>query len=423
MKRMTKIMTIIAVLAVLISVLPSALAVTELPFDDKDDIHYTPAVLMLTDLGIAEGYPDDSFRPAEKVTRAQAAKLIVSVIGRGESEQVQVLDTPPFNDIEGSWAEEYILFCYSRGIVSGYADGRFDPGGYVTAEQFAKMLMIALGYDRALFVGEEWRQGVSDMAEELDLYRDYAGYEDYELTREAASLLLFNALQCDVVESYGDDGLPQYYLDELMNPISMLELYWDVTRYSSIVTGNEYADLTGESLRLEKGRTKLQYYKEIEVSTDLSYLGRQVNIFLGPDGRLYGKPSFSETDIVLTAEGRTVLDQIMEFNDLYISGDTQCYVNYSVVETSDFESITENDRVTLIDCGGNGIIDLVLIVRYRDVTVAEIGEDAYILEEGDSFGGSLEFELIAEDTYEPEAGETVSVAQIGGLFYIERIHP
>jgi len=50
----------------------------------------------------------------------------------------------PFADIAGHWAEADIQWAYERGIVNGIGNGKFDPTGITTEEQFLKMLLIAM---------------------------------------------------------------------------------------------------------------------------------------------------------------------------------------------------------------------------------------------------------------------------------------
>jgi len=49
-----------------------------------------------------------------------------------------------FADIAGHWAEADIQWAYERGIVNGIGNGKFDPTGITTEEQFLKMLLIAM---------------------------------------------------------------------------------------------------------------------------------------------------------------------------------------------------------------------------------------------------------------------------------------
>jgi hypothetical protein len=48
-----------------------------------------------------------------------------------------------FNDIEGHWAEEYIMDLYKRGIVNGYEDGGFHPDRNVSRAELTKMAVAS----------------------------------------------------------------------------------------------------------------------------------------------------------------------------------------------------------------------------------------------------------------------------------------
>ncbi len=63
-------------------------------------------------------------------------------------------EVPVFNDIHlALWAEEYIICLAENGIVSGKGNGKFDPMGYVTREEFAKMLTMAVNSDGTADIG------------------------------------------------------------------------------------------------------------------------------------------------------------------------------------------------------------------------------------------------------------------------------
>jgi hypothetical protein len=103
--------------------------------------------------GAVQGYSDGTFRPNAPVTRAQAAKMLVT--GKGWS-----LYSPPwssFTDVPPThWAYAYVHTALSHGIVAGYADGTFRPDAGVTRAQLAKM--VALTAQSAGPQGGEQRQ-------------------------------------------------------------------------------------------------------------------------------------------------------------------------------------------------------------------------------------------------------------------------
>ena len=80
------------------------------------------------------GITDSTFEPDGGLTRAQAAKLLVS------ASQLPVSDGEnPFPDTEG-WAEEYILAAYQAGLVSGYPDGTYRPDSCISRAEFAQVI-------------------------------------------------------------------------------------------------------------------------------------------------------------------------------------------------------------------------------------------------------------------------------------------
>jgi subtilisin-like proprotein convertase family protein len=92
--------------------------------------------------GIIAGYADRTFRPYNSVTRGQISKMIV--LARDwpllDPEEPRFSDVPKDDPFYG-----YVETAFSRGVVSGYADGTFRPGNLATRGQLARMLYAALG--------------------------------------------------------------------------------------------------------------------------------------------------------------------------------------------------------------------------------------------------------------------------------------
>ena len=126
-------------------------------FSDAEQIQYVNQVKAMTGLGILVGYPDGSFKPAQNVTRAEAAKIISYVmVGTDEVEKwpaKQVFDDVPADH----WAAKYITFCEYNNVINGYGNGKFGPNDPVTKAQLAKMLLAACGYgQKDEFIGDGW---------------------------------------------------------------------------------------------------------------------------------------------------------------------------------------------------------------------------------------------------------------------------
>ena len=127
-------------------------------FTDEADIQAKDAVNMLTSLGVIEGYEDGSFNPDGTVTRAEMAKMIFVVRNNTADDAAYADVTTNLTDINGHWAEGYVKFCESQGIIAGYGDGTFRPDEIVTGTEAAKMLLVLTGYDEvnAGLTGTAW---------------------------------------------------------------------------------------------------------------------------------------------------------------------------------------------------------------------------------------------------------------------------
>ena len=95
----------------------------------------------LVDIGAVAGYPDNTFKPDELVTRAEFAKMLVEAFGlTAESGKI-------FDDTADYWAKDYIAAAAAHGIVAGYNDNEFGPDDVITREQIAIMIVKAAGLD------------------------------------------------------------------------------------------------------------------------------------------------------------------------------------------------------------------------------------------------------------------------------------
>jgi N-acetylmuramoyl-L-alanine amidase len=102
----------------------------------------------LSSLKVINGYENEdktfSFRPEQKVTRAQAAKMIIEAVGEKQASVSQQI----FKDIPSShWAAGYIQRAYELGIFKGYEDGRFGPNDTLKRSHMAKVIVEAFRFD------------------------------------------------------------------------------------------------------------------------------------------------------------------------------------------------------------------------------------------------------------------------------------
>ena len=92
----------------------------------------------LYDQGITGGYPDGTYRPENLVTRAEMAVFLLKGIGVTPP---ALDGSHPFTDVAGHWAEIFIEELYDQGITGGYPDGTYRPENRVTRAEMAVFLV------------------------------------------------------------------------------------------------------------------------------------------------------------------------------------------------------------------------------------------------------------------------------------------
>ena len=204
-KRILTCLMAVSLLVSLLAVPVGAASVTK--FSDVSDSYTATAIETLRLMGVLDGYGDGTFRPDTVLNRAQFCKMAVYAMdGSGELGRYSTVTI--FPDVKPShWASAYINMASRKGIISGFADGKFKPGQTVTAGQAVTILMRGLGY-KDEDMGGVWPQSYMAEAQTNGLLKStgitsaYAG-----VTRAQAAKLFMNLFEAkhgkgDVLFSY-----------------------------------------------------------------------------------------------------------------------------------------------------------------------------------------------------------------------------
>jgi Tol biopolymer transport system component len=112
------------------------------PFSDING-HWAEAYIEeLYDQGITGGYPNGTYRPDNLVTRAEMAVFLLNALSVSPP---AIDSSHPFSDVSGHWAEIFIEELYDQGITGGYPDGTYRPENRVTRAEMAVFLVNAFG--------------------------------------------------------------------------------------------------------------------------------------------------------------------------------------------------------------------------------------------------------------------------------------
>ncbi|MGN7382561.1 RCC1 domain-containing protein [Paenibacillus sp. SAFN-117] len=131
-----------------------------------------------------------------------------------------------FTDIDGHWAEDYIMRAVEKGFVSGYPDGTFEPNNPVTRAEFTVMLAGALklegngseltftDHDR---IGGWAKQAVAQAVQAgiVDGYNDGSFRPNAQITRVEMAAMIARALQLQLNANAStgfadDEAIPQW---------------------------------------------------------------------------------------------------------------------------------------------------------------------------------------------------------------------
>ncbi|OBR62321.1 hypothetical protein A7K91_01495 [Paenibacillus oryzae] len=125
----------------------------ENPFSDVDTASwYSPSVHSAYKYGLISGFGDGNFHPGSTLTRQQAAVMMASALklaGAAPASNPQAVESSrPFKDSDqiSPWAKDDIDSAAQAGIISGRANGQFDPHLEITRAETATMLYRLLTY-------------------------------------------------------------------------------------------------------------------------------------------------------------------------------------------------------------------------------------------------------------------------------------
>ena len=438
----------------------SASAASYNDLTDKDQIVNKDAVSMLVSLGIIEGKPDGSYGPTENVDRAQMAKMLSVIMNKGvDNSALYQSVNSGLTDITSHWAKGHINYCYTTGIIAGRGTGTFDPSATVTALEAAKMLLVAVGYDPAIegFEGADWAINVSVRADEQGIFEGFTKDLSAPLNRDDAALLIYNALDVEMIQSYTTNNYPIVYSDHR----TILSDKYGVIKVEGVVTANEWAILDDDTdTALQEGKTRIYNPDGIlsttgntavaqdssanvktqvfNVSTPVDMLGKAVTMYVKKttilaDSTVYGAPVVSDVNTVIeTGEKVTGGDSkdddslaaLLKGTGLATDKATEYYHNYEevAIDSADVDDImnVKGAALTVIDNDNDGYVNYVISVEKSLTHVSGVSSKnetttLYGLP-GDDV---IDNEDIVTTATDLTKGDVVLVVQYGGRTYVE----
>lgn len=407
-------------------------------FTDADDINNVEAVDTMVALNIINGKDDGSFDPDATVTRAEMAKMITIMLNGGSEPALTAsAANPKFTDIGGHWAQKYIEYCASQGVINGKGDGTFAPDATVTGTEAAKMALTALGYNSDVFnfTGIDWEINVNAAANapSANLYEGLRTINPAQgLSRDNAAQMLFNALDANVVEityNITSNGVETGYV--ISDKKTMMTERFGAVKVVGIVTSNEIATI-GADTAADKGETVIELTSEedvktfgndemtLKVSTDASVLGRTVSAYVKSNAKasgadVMGSVVLTNEDKVVTNTSGKALEDLAKDNKLTIPAGVKTNKNYTATEKATPEA---GDTTIMIDNGSDKKVDYIFVVTYEVAQISKIDtKNEKVTFKGLTGVTRVDFENVI-DYADFEEDDYVLVNTFGGNYYL-----
>lgn len=101
-----------------------------------------PYVAQLNALQLINGYTDGTFRPAQNITRAELAVIIARALKLDGTAELSFADKSSIP----AWAQNEIALLAELGIMTGKADGKFDPNRSTTRAEVMTVIIRVVDY-------------------------------------------------------------------------------------------------------------------------------------------------------------------------------------------------------------------------------------------------------------------------------------
>lgn len=245
----TKLLSLLLALSLTLALVPTAGAA----FRDISDSETALAAATLQGFGVVDGTGGGSFDPNGMLTRAQACKLIVGVLGLSSQVSTYARKTL-FSDVSPSaWYNGYVNLAYAKGMINGYGDGTFGPDDPITYGQLATIALRLLGYTSAE-IGSVWPLDYTAFADDLGLNGSLTLTANQSLTRGQAAVLLANTLRAKTA------GGQDYY-----QTISTVK---STTEAVLMDVSASYGGSSGLLMAYALDGSGIQYYTQVNAQSD-----------------------------------------------------------------------------------------------------------------------------------------------------------
>ena len=135
---------------------------------DQSDSATVTAIERLADLGIVDGYTDNTFKPQQAISRAEFTKIANLTFNELRDDAATQMYFS-FADVrENAWYNQHLQSVCNRNLMEGSTDGNFYPERNITGNEVIAVLCRILGYTSDKVEGS-WPTNYQNLAKEIGM--------------------------------------------------------------------------------------------------------------------------------------------------------------------------------------------------------------------------------------------------------------
>lgn len=375
LKKLLSVVLVVAMIAGLCAVGSFSAAAAEY----SEVTNYKEAAAVITGVGVMDGYEDGTMQYDKTVTREEAAAIICrALIGVDTAKKLSTA-VAPFADVAANrWSAPYINYLKAQGIVNGKTATQFDPTAEVTAVEFAKMMLCAVGYGKAgEFVGASWDVNTITAANNNGVYTGTLATDlTAPATREQCMLYAFNTMTRVPVVNY-NSAFQSYYVG------------------TSITSGLD-------------GRVAENDIGKANVGTNYDYTLAYRNFKLERTNALGNTDEYGRPAVKWTANGKTVAEDVCSKTANYVlTGTVANATIYNTLGSAVAKNLNKNiwdDSNSVIDTDAPDVFEIykngvkLTGAAYNAIMTAALAGDSFFANTVSGNGDTVEFYVSTFDS-------------------------
>lgn len=115
-------------------------------FRDINQYWAEDAITQLKNEGALNGYVDGTFRPVNSITRAEFVTALIRTMAANKLLEITDKESS-FTDVQGTWSAKYVAIAAENNIINGYPDNTFRPNQNITRQEIAVIIARAFKMD------------------------------------------------------------------------------------------------------------------------------------------------------------------------------------------------------------------------------------------------------------------------------------